>query len=1058
VPIPIEEARRLLLADLNDEQAQAVSSGGRQLLVVAGAGSGKTEVMSRRVGWMVAVEGVAKEAIVAFTFTEAAASELKFRIRFLFEQLRVDGENASLGGMYVGTIHGFCLKALRELASDQYYIFDVLDDAGRISLITQGYHGVLGLNAFRTAAEGAGVATGQFASIELFLHGYDLLNEYDQLSVVVPGSPPNDVREEREWCLEAVCNTNVGDSELAEAFRNSAARYYAYLRARRFFDFSTVQSELMRKLREDGIFRDRFRGQWSHLVVDEVQDINPVQFALIQTLVGDGVHLTAVGDHRQAIYQFRGGRVDLMGQLAQQINEAEDGVIVELPNNYRSTSRIIEIANRWSDTIRDTSGMTNPHMVHGRVGRDDYADRHVAVTRFNSRDDEARWIAATIGALRRNPVQAGEGAAHDERDTVRGLTLSDVAILVRSATDIRTYQDALREAGIPAIVRGGPDLFSQPEVLLCLSVLARCGGIDEFYGADWDQRALPSRIQSLLGHIPTNPDSVIPAALNMLRDRGLHVADDTAARLVLLSNAIRHRLASAEPQPASLAPLRCLEARIWLNRNREHRRVFPQAFFHWILHEVGVQHWDQEEGDADVAAAARFHLGQLSSLVMGVVTPGRTPPRSFRWHVIALLSWGSKSARTPEAPLLVSPDAVSITTIHSAKGLQFPAVFLADVNARRFPSSRARTVDPVPFDDVLQEVINPQHLADNEYNDNERRLMYVALTRAERYLFITSNSAQQSRFLRDLQPLVRAAGGTVTDVGAGVELAPTLEYHPRAFSREDRLATSFSDLRYYLECPHDFYLRIVLGYAPTIGQEFGYGRGVHNLLRIVHDNPRYWADLANNGEGDALEREIRQLVNDGVFYLRYTTGAPLENLRERAVEGVAAYVRRYADAELARLDFLPEKEFEALIDNENILISGAIDLVRLDDPPQVTVVDFKSGNSANDNGSGLTRELMAMQIGVYGLAAREELEYEPQQGLVRYIGERDPARSQTVVELSDEELARVREEVIRTGRSIQAREFDAGPTGMVENRCASCDHLLFCSRQEADDERLGRRR
>lgn len=1056
MPISVEEARRILLENLNEEQAQAVSSGDRLLLVVAGAGSGKTEVMSRRVGWLIAVDGVSKESIVAFTFTEAAASELKFRIRFWLERLTAEGENASLGGMYVGTIHGFCLKVLRELAPDQYYVFDVLDDAGRISLITQGYHGVLGLRGFRQAAERAGVASGHFGSIEFFLRGYDLLNEYDQLSVEFPNDPPNDVRAERDWCHEAICHSLVGESELATAFRESVGRYYAYLRARRFFDFSTVQSELMRKLRNDDSFFQRFRAQWTHLVVDEVQDINPVQFALIQTLVGDDGCLTAVGDHRQAIYQFRGGRVDLMGQLAIQIEDSVNGCIVELPNNYRSTSRIIDLANRWSDTIHDTSGMTNPYMVHGRHSRNDFAVEHVAVSRFSSREDEASWIANSILQLTRSPEHEGEGALHDEREGFRGLTFSDVAILVRSSSDIRSYQDALRSARIPTIVRGGPDLFSQPEVLLLLSALALCGGVDTFYeGAQWDGRTIPNRIRSLFGSIPITPQSVIHNALVMLRDRGLNVIEDTESRLVLLSQAISHRLGSDDPQPEDISRLRCREARIWLRGGRP-RRIFPQAIFHWLLHECGMQHWDHDGGNADVAAAGRFHLGQLSSLVKGIETSGWTPPDSFRWQIISLLSWGAKSARIPEAPLLVSPDAVSITTIHSAKGLQFPAVFIADVNVSRFPSNKSRTLQPVPFDDELKEIINPRHLADNAHQDNERRLMYVALTRAERYLFVSSSGSRQSSFMRELQPLVRAVGGVVTQIGDDIDLGINLEYHTRSFSRENRLSTSFSDIRYYIECPYDFYLRIVLGFAPTIGQEFGYGRGVHNLLRIVHNNPRYWAGLVADADSDALNREVRQLVEDGVFYLRYTTAGPLENLRNRAVAGVVEYIRRYAATELAGLEFVPEKEFEALIDDGSILISGAIDLVRLDDPPQVTIIDFKSGDSANDTGSGLSRELMAMQIGVYGLAARDEFEYEPQQGLVRYIGESDPALSQTTVALNDEELARVREHVIRIGRNIQEREFFYGPTGMIENRCENCDHQLFCDRQEAEESRQQR--
>ena len=192
--------------------------------------------------------------------------------------------------------------------------------------------------------------------------------------------------------------------------------------------------------------------------------------------------------------------------------------------------------------------------------------------------------------------------------------------------------------------------------------------------------------------------------------------------------------------------------------------------------------------------------------------------------------------------------------------------------------------------------------------------MYVALTRAERYLFISASGNRRSQFFRDLSDLVRDVGGTVAD--GPVDLGDVIDYHESASSREDRLATSFSDMRYYLECPQDFYLRHVLGFTPTIGQEFGYGRGLHNLLRVVHSNPRHWAALA--ADRDNLRAEVQSLVDQGMFYLRYTVGNPLSNLQNRAIEGVVEYVETYA-AELSRLEFEPEKEFETLIPGEKPL-------------------------------------------------------------------------------------------------------------------------------------------
>lgn len=914
-----DEARQILLKGLNEEQQAAVSNQSRRLLVVAGAGSGKTEVMARRVAWWVAVEEVPKNQIAAFTFTEAAAEELKFRIRKWLESTALQDEDHTLGGMYIGTIHGFCLKALREFASNEFYMFDVVDEAGRTVLIEQGYNGILALRAFQKTS-----GKGKFGSQDLFLRGYDLLNEYGKLKVALPSpNPPADIAGEKEWCQQAELKTDVGNSELASTFAESAARYYAYLRARRFLDFSTIQSEVVHRLVTNEKFKQDLRKRWKRLVVDEVQDINPVQNELISELIGKKGFLTAVGDHRQAIYSFRGGRVDLMGSLFHEFETANDGHIQELSANYRSTPRIIDLANRWSNTIKCTAGMTDPAMKHRKNTRRDISGHHVAQLHFEDHIEESKWIADTVAKLVRTKADKMIGAFHDEADNSRGLTLSDIAILVRSGTDIRTYQNALSSRGIPAVVRGGPDLFSQPEVLLFLGALAICSDSD-IYGEPNNPRTMPGRIRTVLDVKP-EAEKVVPAAIQKLNQRGLNIPEDTSERLMLLCRAIKHRLGSDSPQSEDISKLQCsASCRRWLTQKKQPRRIFPQTIFHWLLREAGIYQWQTKQNHV-VAESTLFHIGQLSSLVKAIETSGWTPTDSLKWQLIALLNWGSGAARTSEAPLLVGPDAVSITTIHSAKGLEF------------------------------------------------------------------------------------------------------------AF-----------------ECPHDFYLRNVLGFTPTIGQEFGYGRGLHNLLRIIHSNPRHWAELA--GDRDKLRAEIQLLVDQGMFYLRYTVGDPLKNLQRRAVEGVAEYVETYSD-ELAKLDFEPEKEFETLIPRENLLIAGAIDVIRLDNPPRVSIVDFKSGDASDETGSGLSRELMALQIGVYGLAARDELEYDPQHGLIRYIGERRAEHRQVEVELTEDRLTQVRDEIIKTGRDIRERKFNKGPTGRIKNRCDGCDFLNFCPRQEAERAR-----
>src|SRR5262249_8553661 len=161
------------------------------------------------------------------------------------ERVTPPGADVTLGGMYVGTIHGFCLKQLRELEADTYHNFDVVDEGARLALVQRGYFGILGLRDFARQ-----LGKRQFQTIAAFFEAYDLLNEYDELDVSLPTErAPYDLGGEGDWCKAAILRTRVGRLPLAASFGVSAARYYAYLRSRRFLDFSTSQSELASLLR-----------------------------------------------------------------------------------------------------------------------------------------------------------------------------------------------------------------------------------------------------------------------------------------------------------------------------------------------------------------------------------------------------------------------------------------------------------------------------------------------------------------------------------------------------------------------------------------------------------------------------------------------------------------------------------------------------------------------------------------------------------------------------------------------------------------------------------------
>ncbi|GBE48546.1 DNA helicase II [bacterium BMS3Bbin12] len=1042
------EVENRILKDLTGSQIDAVKSPRRRVLVVAGAGSGKTEVMARRIAWWVGVEGVSKDRIVALTFTEKAAEEMKFRVRRWIGNITPVNEDINLNGMYVGTIHGFCLAKIREYWPDDYHNYDVLDEVARMALILRGFNGILGLQGLRAAL---GANTSQSETVDQFIRAYDQLHEHNRFEVALPpGVPPYRLGgEEREWCREARFLTDVGDDRAAQAFSISAERYYAYLRCRRFLDFSTSQTEFLRKLERDDACRQELAAQQVHVVVDEIQDINPIQLDIIKAITGASGKLTVVGDHRQSIYGFRGAKVEIIGELWNEFRQAADAGVVDLRQNFRSTSRIIEVANRWAKSITAAGGMETPEMLHGKAERVDTNPSHVALVEFEERHDEAAWLAEAIRALVPSDT---EGAEHDRRDgTMRGIALSDIAVLVRSSTNVRTYMRALEDAGVPSVVRAGPDLFSQPEVLFFIGALALSGGIEEFYGSPHDPKSLPSRIRSVLG-CQAEPKSVLRGAAQLLRNAGLALDSVAEDRVFRVAQALNRRIAKEGQgmRREDIKLLRSRSLRKFLSLDRPVRRVFPQQIYHWLLTEAEAERWDMSGGRGE---AAMFHLGTLSGLITGLETPGWTGASDYKWQIIGLCRYGAEDGRTPEQPLIVQPDAVTISTIHGAKGLEFAAVFLADVCANRFPSSYAKRRVMAPLSGSIVEEIDIGGLSDNDNNDGERRLMYVALTRAERFLVISRSGKRTSRFIRELRPIISEAGGIVTKHAD--ELLRAIRHAPLELNRDTQLATSFSDLRYYLCCPHDFYLRKVLGFSPTIDQAFGYGRGVHNLMRAVHSDPTTWAALAKDRQ--QLEASLNNLVDRGLFYLRYTTGDPAENMRAKGVRIVADYIE-YFGAELRNLTFEPEKEFETLIEygdgDGGAIVSGAVDIVRLDDPPRVTLIDFKSGDPRSDQHQSLDEEEMRLQVGIYAVAAKQELEYEPDRGLVRHldvnrgVGE----TGELEVPLDSAAVEEAKRTVVGAARAIRDRRFFSNPRKHGQDgkpRCKSCDFLGLCGMEAA---------
>ena len=632
-------------------QRTAVQARARRLLVVAGAGSGKTEVIARRIAWLVSVGGLPKESIVAFTFTERAAEEMKFRIRAQIGRVTPEDDDATLGDMYVGTIHGFCLAWLRALAADDYHNYDVLDDAGRLELIQRGYFQPLGLKRLEDALRSkTSRQIGQYATIDYFLEAYDLLNEYDELNAKLgTESIPVLLGDEWDWCKKAKLLAKSVTARLRPRSRSrplastptNAADGFSTSAPRRLSSCACCDppGESGRGARDDQTRRRR-RGP----------GCQPRPGQAIRTLVGDQGGLTAVGDHRQAIFAWRGGRVDIMGTLHDELDSGSDGKVVELTDNFRSTQRIIDLANDWARTIGPVGGMSSPDIDHG------------------GRNNRRRCVASRDPLLRRPHNGGGLDRENHRPPGQRFQRRRPRRRRSRARSYLRRHRDPApfgdRCARILPCPRARRDssclscwtgIFSQPGVQLLVALLARAAGIEVFDGSQYSPKSFPRRLDATLGCTP-EPETVIKAACGTLRQAGLPLASGTEKRLLLASQLLHRRIASGTaPTERELGQLRTPELVLSCagsaRRGGSSRRRSTTCCWPRPASRTGTR-----LGPASRGAAAMLHLGALSTLVRGIETPGWTNAEDFRYQMIALYLWGSQNARTEEAPLLVEPE------------------------------------------------------------------------------------------------------------------------------------------------------------------------------------------------------------------------------------------------------------------------------------------------------------------------------------------------------------------------------------------------------------------
>lgn len=939
---------------LTQEQYDAIVDTSREILCLACAGSGKSRTLAFRIARLI-YEGEPPQSIIAFTFTEKAAESIKRRVADALERC---GLQVSLvGAMYIGTIHSFCQNILGQMDA-RYRQFEVLDE-NRLKLFLLSRFYELGLQElqrsrssrmFETIAEVS--ASWKIANDELIT--LDQIALHDQVLYT---------------CLRNINNRLNNDQ---------------------YIDFSLMIRHVVEALQEDRSEINRALSGIRHLLVDEYQDVNPSQEALITGIYARIQSLFVVGDDDQAIYGWRGADVRNILEFDQRYPGCSQHT---LSTNFRSTGTIVEVSNRFIQLELGPNRLgKNP------VSNSDGNANHFGNIWFNSIDEEAHWVAQRIEAL--------TGTKYIEDGLERGLTRSDFAVLMRSvqggtrgghAPYHRAFTNALAGADIQYVIEAEGSIFERSHafVLRAAMELLRNAG--------------PSRNEvTRFFH-----DWVVPNFPNADLNRFITVISNWNTQI--------HR-------PIGGA----------------RRKVYPQRLVYELIEAFEVTNTDfanEEQVMRD--------LGVFSSIILDIEKVFISIDTGQRYQTVLnfLQNVAETGYDTTQVELMSRPDSVTISTVHKMKGLEFPVVFIVDVVQQRFPGRNQRYHGWLPLPIIQPALTRGLYQTDNP---SEARLFYTAMTRAERFLYITGSSEhpdlmrpkQPSSFKLRIQNLNNhAVIINPNELPENLELSP-----PRMRIDEESMPTSFTEVKDYLECPMKYKFRKIYGFSPAVPELFGFGLTTHTAINKLHQEFPSLAPSRNDAEE----------VAEDIFHLKHVFPSrdperegPYERARNASVRIIGDYAVGYPqDFSLSRA---LEQRFE--IKADKALITGSIDLLLREDGQgniiEAKVIDFKSMDYPEHRRNPIFWINLSLQVQLYAHAAVVVLGENAKTGSVHLLKERnEPDNPNRInVPITDAAIESAITNIEWAVDRILEGEFPMRPS---RNKCPDCDFNTICAKQRQE--------
>lgn len=958
------EKKSALLEGVNPEQEQAITHGEGPLLIVAGAGTGKTTVITKRIAWLVETGRARPEEVLALTFTDKAAGEMEERVDRLLPMGYVE--------MWIQTFHAFAERVLRERAMDIGLPgnFRMLDATAAWLLVRENLD-TLGLDYYRP-----------LGTPSRFIH--DLLSHFSRAKDELV--TPEDYATYAETIDDAEEKARV--AELARAY----GAYEKLLLEEQALDFGSLITETIRLFHERPNVLREFRKRFKYILVDEFQDTNYAQYELVRLLAGVGGNITVVGDDDQSIYKFRGASVsNILGFK----DDHPDASQVFLTRNYRSKQGILDFSyafikqndpNRLETRLAGSGESLSKRMQAAREG-----DAHISHILAPDLEDEARAILDEIVRLK-------------EKDP--DLRWSDIAVLSRAHAHAGPVMAAFEDAGVPYLHVASKGLYLKPVIQDAISYLKLCDRYHEspalFRVLNWEVFGIPAVDIVELSHAARRHGQSLWKTLSEAEKHGF--------------------------EGTSLERLQKVLALIETHSERA-RKTRPSRLLKEIFIDTGYYAELLKDDSVERLEAVR-DLNQFVRRIRHYEDDGPYPTLT---RFMQELDWEIESGEEGDVPVDLDqgPDTVKVMSVHKSKGLEFRVVFVVQMVAARFPGSNRS--DAIPYPDALvKETLSEEG---NAHLEEERRLFYVAATRAKDRLYMTSaqdtgglRKKKVSKFIEEVGDIeeadslmTRIVRDTAVDDLIGAE-TPHVETERSAMPFAPPETFSFSQLAAYEKCPLQYKFAHLLKIPTGDSTSMQFGKTVHAVLEdLIRDY--------------APEKGVKPLEDCLALYDELWTGEWYESDvdRERQYEAGKAAVTHVWNVTKDEKPQAWLQEAPFTIKLEGKVLKGKIDRVDLTEDDRAIIYDYKTSAKAKEPDAVMKEQLRIYQMAVAEVYGKET---EAMRFWYAVPGERKD------VKVSEKDLEKTREKLLTRIEGIESMAFPAKPDAFT---CRFCDFKDICS-------------